>query len=68
VLFFAKLCSSYLFLRLKSQRNHNIDPLQVNGMLTPCGPGEHGAREMTWMEVPTERLLEPVVTMKDMLR
>lgn len=37
-------------------------------MLTPCGPGEFGAREMTWMEVETDKLLEPVVTMKDMLR
>ena len=41
---------------------------QVNGLLTPCGPGERGAREMTWMSISTDQLLEPVVNMKDMLR
>lgn len=41
---------------------------EVRGMLTPCGPGESGAREMSWMDVPTEKLLEPVVSMKDMER
>lgn len=37
-------------------------------MLTPCGPGEPGGEEMSWMQVPTDKLLEPVVSMKDMLR
>lgn len=41
---------------------------EVNGLLTPCGPGERGAREMTWMSISTDQLLEPVVSMKDMLR
>jgi hypothetical protein len=41
---------------------------QVNGLLTPCGPGDRGAREMTWMDVSTEKLLEPIVSMKDVLR
>lgn len=32
-------------------------------LLTPCSPGDHGAMEMTWEQVPGDRLLEPVVCM-----
>lgn len=35
----------------------------VDDLLTPCSPGDPGAIEMTWMEVPGEKLLEPVVCM-----
>lgn len=50
-------------------------PLQVRGpsrttpglveddLLTPCSPGDPGAVEMTWMEVPGDKLLEPIVCM-----
>ncbi|CAG0888988.1 unnamed protein product [Cyprideis torosa] len=37
-------------------------------LLTPCSPGCPGAIEMSWMDVPGEKLLEPVVCMSDMLR
>jgi len=37
-------------------------------LLTPCSPGTRGAKEMTWMDVDGEKLLEPVVTYKDMLK
>ncbi|GAB1285323.1 Vacuolar protein sorting-associated protein 4B [Apodemus speciosus] len=40
----------------------------VNDLLTPCSPGDPGAIEMTWMDVPGDKLLEPVVSMRDMLR
>ncbi|XP_038124481.1 vacuolar protein sorting-associated protein 4B-like [Cyprinodon tularosa] len=40
----------------------------VDDLLTPCSPGDPNAIEMTWMEVPGEKLLEPVVSMADMLR
>ncbi|CAH2323967.1 vacuolar sorting-associated 4A [Pelobates cultripes] len=40
----------------------------VDDLLTPCSPGDPGAIEMTWMEVPSDKLLEPVVCMSDMLR
>jgi len=33
---------------------------------TPCGPGDHGAVEKTWMEVDGETLLEPPVDIKMM--
>jgi hypothetical protein len=35
----------------------------VNDLLTPCSPGDPGAIEMTWMDVPGDKLLEPVVSM-----
>jgi len=38
----------------------------VHDLLTPCSPGTRGALEMTWMDVDGEKLLEPVVTFKDM--
>lgn len=39
-----------------------------NDLLTPCSPGDPGALEMTWMDVPSDKLNEPPVTMSDMLR
>ena len=35
-------------------------------LLTPCAPGQPGAMEMSWLDVPGDKLLEPVVDMKDM--
>lgn len=35
----------------------------VDDLLTPCSPGDPGAIEMTWMDVPGDKLLEPVVCM-----
>ncbi|KAH1181641.1 hypothetical protein KIL84_005367 [Mauremys mutica] len=42
--------------------------ITVDDLLTPCSPGDPGAIEMTWMEVPSDKLLEPVICMSDMLR
>jgi len=36
-------------------------------LLTPCSPGAPGAMEMNWMDVPGEKLLEPLVTIADMM-
>ncbi|KAJ8924966.1 hypothetical protein NQ315_001131 [Exocentrus adspersus] len=45
------------------------DPnLIVDGLLTPCSPGDPGAIEMSWMEVDGDKLAEPPVTLNDMLR
>lgn len=35
----------------------------IDDLLTPCSPGDSGAMEMTWMDVPSDKLLEPVVCM-----
>lgn len=35
----------------------------VDDLLTPCSPGAPGAIEMSWMDVPSDKLYEPVVTM-----
>jgi len=38
----------------------------VDDLLTPCSPGDPQAIEMTWMDVPGEKLLEPIVSMVSM--
>lgn len=38
----------------------------VDDLLAPCSPATRGAQEMTWLDVPGDKLLEPVVDMKDM--
>lgn len=40
----------------------------VNDLLTPCAPNEPGAIKMTMIDVPSDKLLEPKVSMSDMLR
>ncbi|XP_015795717.1 vacuolar protein sorting-associated protein 4B [Tetranychus urticae] len=39
----------------------------INDLLTPCSPGDRGAIEMSWDDVPGDKLLEPIITMSDML-
>ncbi|CAB1313928.1 unnamed protein product [Coregonus sp. 'balchen'] len=39
--------------------------LMVDDLLTPCSPGDPAAIELTWMDVPSDKLLEPI---SDMLR
>jgi len=40
----------------------------VHDLLEPCSPGLQGAVEMTWVDVPGDKLKEPLVDMGDMLR
>lgn len=40
----------------------------VEDLLTPCSPGDPNAVAMTWVDVPGDKLLEPVVSTPDMLR
>ena len=40
----------------------------MDDLLTPCGPREPGAVEMSWMDVPGDKLLEPNVTLSDFLK
>lgn len=39
----------------------------VDDLLTPCSPGDPNAIEMTWNDVPGDKLYEPPVSMFDML-
>ncbi|CAH1390418.1 unnamed protein product [Nezara viridula] len=55
------------FRKLKGPSRTNPDEI-VDDLLTPCSPGSPGAIEMSWMEVPSDKLYEPPVTMSDMLR
>lgn len=36
-------------------------------LLTPCSPGDPGAIEMSWLEVPSDKLKEPMIGMADMM-
>ena len=36
--------------------------------LTPCSPGDPGAMEMTWVDVESEKLLEPSLALKDFVK
>ncbi|XP_072168679.1 vacuolar protein sorting-associated protein 4B-like [Diadema setosum] len=40
----------------------------MNDLLEPCSPGCPGAMEMSWMDVPGEKLKEPAVTFNDLTR
>lgn len=40
----------------------------VNDLLTPCGPREAGAMEMSWMSIPGDKLKEPCLTIADFLK
>lgn len=41
----------------------NKPDVVVEDLLTPCSPGDPAGVAMTWMDVPGEKLLEPVVSM-----
>lgn len=43
-----------------SRTNPNV---MVDDLLTPCSPGDPAAIELTWVDVPSDKLLEPVVCM-----
>lgn len=62
-----KVQSSTHFKKVRGASRTQPDAI-VDDLLTPCSPGDPNAIEMTWMDVPGEKLLEPVVSMPDMLR
>lgn len=55
------------FIRCSGPSREDPDKI-VHDLLAPCSPGTRGAVEMTWMEVPGEKLLEPKVDMSDVLK
>ncbi|XP_052352940.1 vacuolar protein sorting-associated protein 4B-like isoform X3 [Oncorhynchus keta] len=38
--------------------------LMVDHLLTLWSPGDPGAIELTWMDVPSDKLLEPIICMR----
>lgn len=54
----------------KIQTATHYKKVDVDGteMLTPCSPGDTGAMEMTWVDVDSEKLLEPPLAVKDFMR
>ena len=40
----------------------------VDDLLTPCSPHDPGAMEMTWVQVPSDKLLEPGLTLQDFIK
>ncbi|EJD74434.1 aaa ATPase [Loa loa] len=40
----------------------------VHDLLTPCSPGDPGAMAMSFIDVPADKLAEPILSMSDMLR
>ncbi|XP_068581597.1 vacuolar protein sorting-associated protein 4B-like [Cebidichthys violaceus] len=62
-----KVQSATHFKKVRGSSWKNPDVV-VDDLLTPCSPGDPNAVAMTWMDVPGEKLLEPVVCMPDMLR
>uniref|UniRef100_A0A183J4L7 VPS4A protein n=1 Tax=Soboliphyme baturini TaxID=241478 RepID=A0A183J4L7_9BILA len=55
------------FKRVSGPSRKNPEVIE-NDLLTPCSPGDPNAIPMSWLEVPSDKLLEPVVSMSDMLR
>uniref|UniRef100_A0A0B7BNL3 Spastin/Vps4 C-terminal domain-containing protein n=1 Tax=Arion vulgaris TaxID=1028688 RepID=A0A0B7BNL3_9EUPU len=54
------------FRKVRGPSRDNPDRI-IDDLLTPCSPGAPGAIEMSWMDVPGDKLLEPIVSMSDML-
>jgi len=59
-----QMATHFKFIRGPSPLDKNVI---VDDLYTPCSPGDPQAQEMTWMEVPGEKLFEPPVTMGDMM-
>lgn len=45
-----------------------IDEIDGKEKLTPCSPGDEGAREMSWVDIGTDELKEPPLTIKDFIK
>lgn len=54
----------------KIQQATHFKPVMVDGVekVTPCSPGDAGAREMSWLSIGTDELQEPELTIKDFVK
>lgn len=62
-----KVQSATHFKRCRGPNPRNPNEI-VNDLLTPCLPEESGAIKMSWTDVASDKLLEPLVSMSDMLK
>lgn len=53
----------FFFLSQVRGPSRSNNQVMVDDLLTPCSPGDPAAIEMTWMDVPSDKLLEPIVCM-----
>jgi len=53
------------FKRVRGPSPTNNDIME-NDLLAPCSPGDSGAIEMSWVDVPGDKLCEPLISMDDM--
>lgn len=54
----------------KIQQATHFKPVLIDDeeKLTPCSPGDEGAQEMNWMDIGTDELKEPDLTVKDFIK
>lgn len=54
----------------KIQQATHFKTVTVDGAekVTPCSPGDDGAREMSWLNIGTDELQEPELTIKDFIK
>ncbi|KAI9012158.1 P-loop containing nucleoside triphosphate hydrolase protein [Phycomyces nitens] len=58
-------CATH-FKWVNAPSRHNPD--EITPHLTPCSPGDPAAEERSWMDVDTDQLLEPELTVQDFLK
>jgi len=62
-----KVQSSTHFRKVKGPSRQDPNEI-IDDLWEPCSPGAQGAVEMTWMDVPGDKLLEPKVTFNDFVK
>ncbi|KAK7126759.1 hypothetical protein R3I94_018070 [Phoxinus phoxinus] len=62
-----KVQSSTHFKQVRGKAWNNPDDV-VDDLLTPCSPNDPNAVKMTWVDVASDKLLEPIVSLEDMSR
>ncbi|BGP22448.1 Proteasome activator BLM10 [Rhodotorula toruloides] len=63
-----KVLSATHFKEIPVQSEAEGGTSQTVRKLTPCSPGDKGAKEMTWNDVNSDELLEPPLTYNDFVR
>ena len=59
----------FFFFYLQISDKDPLDKTKIaHDLWTPCSPGDYGAVEKSWMEIPGEKLCEPAVDMSMMRR